>query len=97
MSELIKSQLMIMIVMIYCGLASGLINEFFTLIRLRFIKWKWLSGTVQVIGYLFIGFLFGKFLYYCNWGKLSFEAAVCFLIGLWLWRKFLYGIIANDK
>ena len=84
-------------VMLYCGLTAGLVDEVITLFRQRFIKKKWLSGTVQIIGYVMIGFLTGKFLYVCNWGKITWEGIVCFLIGLWLWKKYLYAIINPNK
>lgn len=93
MTELIKSQLLVMGVMIYCGLAAGLVNDFASLFRRRFAKKKWINGILQAAGYVLAGFLVAKFLYYCNWGEITFEGIVCFLIGLWLWRKFFYGII----
>ena len=93
MTELIRSQLLIMGVMIYCGLAAGLINEVFFLFRRRFAKKKWMDGILQIFGCVLIGVLIGKFLYYCNWGKITFAEIVCFLIGLWLWRKYLCVII----
>lgn len=89
MTNLMEKQLLIMGVMVYCGLAAGLVDHTVFLFRKRFIKRRWISGIVQVLGLVLIGWCIGKFLYYSSYGKITFLGVVCFFIGLWLWRKFL--------
>ena len=94
MTELIKSQLCVSIVMTYCGLAAALIYDFFTLFIKRIVKKSKVSKIIiRIFGYLVIGMLAADFLMYCQNGKVTFLGLVCFAFGLWLWRKFFYGII----
>ena len=94
MTELIKSQAGVVIVMTYCGLCAYLIYDFFSLFISRFVKKsKALKIALRIFGYIIIGMLTADFSMYCQNGKITFTGLVCFVIGLWLWRKFFYDII----
>lgn len=98
MTNLIQSQLGVIIVMTYCGLTSGLIYEFFTLFIMRFIKKnKIMQIVVRMFGYIVIGMMAADFMMYCQNGKITFTGMVCFVFGLLLWRKFFYGIITSRR
>lgn len=98
MTDLIQSQLRIIFIMGYCGLTSGLIIDVFSLFIKRFLKGhKICTAAAKIFCAIVIAFLAGEFVFYCQNGKLSFCVWAAFFAGLWLWRKFFYGIIdAND-
>ena len=74
MTELIKSQLCVIIVMTYCGLAAALIYDFFTLFIKRIVKKSKVSKIIiRIFGYLVIGMLAADFLMYCQNGKVTFS------------------------
>lgn len=94
MTDLIQSQLKTIFVMGYCGLTAGLIIDVFRLFARRFLKGKKIGDfMVKILCCIVIAFLIGEFSFYCQNGKLSFSGAVVFFAGLWLWRKFFYGIM----
>ena len=97
MTELIQSQIGVIIVMTYCGLTAALIYDFFTVFIKRFIKNnKAGQAAVRVFGYVVIGMLTADFAMYCQNGRVTFTGLVCFVTGLWLWRRFFYGIINTN-
>jgi len=98
MTELIRSQIGVIIVMTYCGMTAALIYDFFTLFIERFIKKnKICKVAARVLGYVVIGMLTADFAMYCQNGKVTFMGLVCFAFGLWLWNRFFYGIINANK
>lgn len=98
MTDLIRSQAGIIVIMTYCGLTSYLVYDFFTLFINRFIKKnKAARVSARLFGYIIIGILAADFSMYCQNGKLSFTGLVCFAAGLLLWRRFFYGIISGKN
>ncbi len=94
MTELIKNQAVVIVVMTYCGLCAYLIYDFFTLFINRFAgNSKAAKLLIRILGYVVIGILTVDFSMYCQNGKITFTGTACFAAGLWLWRKFFYDII----
>ena len=93
MSSLIKSQLVIAGVMCCGGLAAGICMELFE----RYIAvrkpGRFRESAVRILCYAFIGVLASEFFYFCDNGKITIEGICAFLIGLWLWKNFFYGIL----
>ena len=93
MSNLIKSELFIFMVMSGCGMAAGLIGELFK----SYIAVKRpgpLGYIVTQLGmYVAVGVLISEFLYYCDNGKITATGIGSFLIGLRLWKKLFCGIL----
>ena len=93
MSELIRSELMIFLVMSGCGMSAGLVAEVFK----KFIDMKGFRriGNIitQLVMYAVIGVMISEFFYYCDNGKLTATGMGSFLIGLLLWKKFFCGIL----
>lgn len=97
MSNLIKSQLIIAAAMCGAGLAAGLCMEFFErYIAVRRLR-KFSSTAVRLLGYIFIGVMVSEFFYFCDNGKITVEGVCTFLIGLWLWKKYFYGILTPTE
>lgn len=89
MTELIQKQLVVIIVMGYCGLTSGLIMETFRLFNQTFFNEnKVAKAIMKIFCVAVIAFLIGEFSFYCQNGKLTIVGAALFFAGLWLWRKF---------
>lgn len=93
MSSLIKSQLFIAAVMLCGGLAAGLCIELFE----KYISVR-KAGPVESIAvrlmcYVCVGVTASEFFYFCDNGKITVEGICTFLAGLWLWKKFFYGIL----
>lgn len=96
MTDLIQSQLKMVVVMAYCGLTAGLITEVFRLFISRFLEGKKiLTILTKIVCCAAIAFLIGDFSFFCENGRISLTGAAAFAAGLWLWRKFFYGIIAQ--
>jgi hypothetical protein len=89
MTALIEKQLVIMGVMVYCGLTAGLVNHTVFVFRKRFVKNKWCSGLIQILGLLLTGWCIGEFLYYSSYGKITGLGVGSFFVGLWIWKKLL--------
>lgn len=93
MTELIKSQLIVMLTMLYCGLCAGLIADVFrTFAEVRHVH-RWGKGVLGVVFFLCIGFLYSEFAFFCVNGKISFLGIFSFLTGLWLWKRAFCGIL----
>ena len=93
MTELIRSQLTIIAVMVSCGIAGGLIHSVFT--SFEEIKKTKGAGLIftEALYFLSMGFLYSEFTFYCENGKLSFLGLFSFILGLWLWKKLFCGIL----
>ncbi len=87
MTDLIQRQLLVIGIMLYCGLAAGLVRTLFTRFGRRFSHHRILCGIALLVSYLLIAWLFGVFAYQACFGKITFTACVSFLLGLWLWKK----------
>lgn len=97
MTALIQSQIGVIAVMTYCGLASYMIYDFFTLFIERFVrKSKAAEIALRLLCYTAIGILATDFSMYCQNGNITFTGAACFAAGIWLWRKFFCDIM-NPK
>lgn len=93
MTELIRSQLIIILTMLYCGLCAGLIADVFrAFAEIRSVR-RWVKGVLGGVFFLCIGFLYGEFAFFCDNGKISFLGIFSFLAGLWLWKRFFCGIL----
>lgn len=93
MTELIKSQLIVMLTMLYCGLCAGLIADVFrAFAEVRHVH-CWVKGVLSGVFFLCIGFLYSEFAFFCDNGKISFLGIFSFLAGLWLWKRFFCGIL----
>ncbi|MGN0681625.1 MAG: spore cortex biosynthesis protein YabQ [Candidatus Fimisoma sp.] len=99
MTDLIKEQIRIFLVMCCCGMTSAMVWEVFRLFRRRLrIHGNTAKIITEIICCIVIAFLIGDFCFYCRNGKLSFMIGASFATGLWLWKKFFYGIIsAGDQ
>ena len=93
MTELIKSQLIVMLTMLYCGLCAGLIADVFrAFAEVRHVRRR-VKSMMGGIFFLCIGFLYSEFALFCDNGKRSFLGIFFFLAGLWLWKRFFCGIL----
>lgn len=93
MTELIKSQLIVILTMLYCGLCAGLIADVFrAFAEVRHVH-RWVKGVLGGVFFLCIGFLYSEFAFFCDNGKISFLGIFSFLAGLWLWKRFFCGIL----
>ena len=96
MTDLIQSQLKTMVIMAYCGMTAGLIIEVFRLFISRFLDKRKITATeVKIVCCVAIAFLIGDFSFFCENGRITLAGAAAFAAGLWLWRKFFYGIITT--
>ncbi len=93
MTELIRSQLTIIAVMLSCGIAGGLIHSVFASFEeIKKMK-RWGRIFTENLYFLSMGFLYSEFTFYCANGKLSFLGLVSFVMGLRLWKTFFCGIL----
>ena len=88
MSELIRSQLLEVGIMFFCGvsiegLRSGL------LFHQRIDKpGKGISAVQDMLFWCLAGLLAAAYLYYCCYGELSIHAAAAAGLGVLFWKKF---------
>lgn len=93
MTELIRSQLMIIGIMLCCGLCGGLIHEVFRRFEELRKARAWQKAILEGIYFACMGFLYSEFSFYCDNGKLTFLGIFSFACGLWLWRRIFCGIL----
>jgi len=93
MTELVRSQSEIFLVMGGCGLAAGLMKS----VICRFVEIRALgpagAAAMEVFYWVSTGFLVSEFFYYCDNGKITFLGIAAFLSGLWLWKKLFCDIL----
>lgn len=93
MTELVRSQSEIFLVMGGCGLAAGLIQDVFG----RFVEirrcGRIISAIMEIMQWIVTGFMVSEFFYFCDDGKISFSGIGSFLLGLWLWKRFFCDIL----
>ena len=94
MTELVRSQSEIFLVMGGCGLAAGLVQDVFG----RFVEirrcGRFTAGLMELICWVVTGFMVSEFFYFCDNGKISFSGIASFLSGLLLWKRLFCDIIA---
>ena len=93
MTELVRHQSEIFLVMGGCGLVMGLVQDVFhRFAELRkFGKIK--AFAMELCYWIVTGFMISEFFYFCDNGKISFSGIVSFLSGLWLWKNLFCDIL----
>ena len=93
MTELVKSQSEIFLVMGGCGLTAGLVHDiFYKFMEIRRTG-KVASAIMELFYWIVTGFLVSEFFYFCDNGKISFSGIASFLLGLWLWKRLFCDIL----
>jgi len=97
MTQLMNLQLTVISIMFFCGVTIGLIDDTKNAIcntikdkRLVLIK-----GLIKITVFAVEGLVISAYLYNCSYGKISVTAFLSFIIGLWLWKKKIYGKIKD--
>ena len=93
MTELVRSQSEIFLVMTGCGLTAGLVQDVFC--RFTEIRRTGRVGAavMELFYWVVTGFLVSEFFYFCDNGKVSFSGIASFLLGLWLWKRLFCDIL----
>lgn len=97
MTELINIQISEIFIMLYSGFSIMLIFETRNRIINTLCKNKRISIFVYLCSWLLASYVFYKFLYKATYGVLSPQGIAATLVGILLWKKFIYGIIDTDK
>lgn len=93
MTELIRNQGMDLFYMFYAGLAIMLVMETKYMCQHKFNISKWFTIFSDIGTWILVAFLVSGFLYYCDYGKITWHSSMALLIGVVVWKKFFYGII----
>ena len=95
MTQLVESQLEIMIVMTAGGCAAGMIQSLFIAYRKIVFYSKIKDIALELLSWIVSAFLLSEFLYVCDNGKITFTALVSSSIGLLLWKKSFCAILTR--
>jgi len=93
LTELIRAQLYETTVMLVSGMAFMILFELFSFIKHKCGMKKTIAAISELMLWIFAGLLTCAFLYRASFGAISFHAAAAFILGMFLWRKTLYGIL----
>ncbi|MBR5230001.1 MAG: spore cortex biosynthesis protein YabQ [Firmicutes bacterium] len=93
MTELIRSQLLIIMAMTGCGLAGGLVQAVFRSFVMARSLPAWAAVFMELAGWAVVGFMISEFLYFCDNGKITFVGIISFAAGLLLWKKMFCDIL----
>ena len=93
MTDLVRNQSEIFLVMGSCGLAAGLVQDVFR----KFVEIRrqgnFNAAMMELIYWIVTGFMVSEFFYFCDGGKISFLGIASFLWGLWLWKRLFCDIL----
>lgn len=95
MTQLVKNQLEIMIVMTAGGCAAGMIQSLFNAYRRVAFSSGIKDMALELFSWIAGGFLLSEFLYVCDNGKITFTALAASAIGLLLWKKTFCAILTR--
>lgn len=93
MTEMVRNQSEIFLVMAGCGLAAGLVQSVFrSFAEIKKLK-TFGQAASELCCWIVIGFMISEFFYYCDNGKITFSGIIWFLSGLLLWKRFFCDIL----
>lgn len=96
MSELIRSQLLVVGIMFCCGVSIAGLRSGLLLYQRIDKPGKGISAVQDMLFWCLAGLLTAAYLYYCCYGELSFHAGAAAAAGIFFWRK-LDGLIFSQS
>lgn len=85
MSQLIHDQALNFIIMLFCGAAVAISRGLFKLYQSAAKPGRGIAGFQEVIYWIFAALLTSAFLYYANYGAITFHGIAGFTIGAFMW------------
>lgn len=89
----IKSELLELLIMFYCGMAIMLTFELRDRLIKRASAYRRLSYVIYLGSWVCGGFLFCQFLYRGSHGVVTLYGILSMIAGILLWKKIFYGIM----
>lgn len=85
MSQLIHEQALNFIIMLFCGVTIAISRGLFKYYQSETKPSRAIAITQEIIYWIFAALLTSAFLYYANYGAITFHGVAGFTIGAFMW------------
>ena len=95
LTALIREQGYQCLILFGAGIAFMIVWQLCSLVVNKIRFRTWIRVSMELVFWMLAAFMVSEFLYYGTYGEISLHAIAAFAMGVLLWRKFFYDIIAK--